>query len=291
MKFDRLVEGQAAHAQANVIFSTLESVAELVVIDRDLTAPPGGESDGDTYIVGASATGAWAGQDGKLAIYYNGGYLSNEDGDFPPPYEGMRAYIQDENVLLIYNGSDWDSIGVGLEMIESPAGQRIGMTPLPIDVSSPFLFINSTAYFNYIGKVTHHTTIKYVEAYVVIAGVGAQIAEVGLFSTASAPKRANQTLTKIAASGSVSSLTSTGMKRNITAFTEIIPAGTHLWAGMRTAMATTQPKTIGHLLDQQNGFLLQTTSAAALTTAGPWSGIVPALTTAVTGPALRVTMD
>ena len=39
----------------------IAALGNLTIIDRDLTAPPGGESDGDTYIVGGSATGDWSG--------------------------------------------------------------------------------------------------------------------------------------------------------------------------------------------------------------------------------------
>lgn len=39
------------------------------LLDVDLATPPGSPADGDTYVVGTSATGAWTGQDGNLAAY------------------------------------------------------------------------------------------------------------------------------------------------------------------------------------------------------------------------------
>jgi len=62
------------------------------VLDRDLTAPPGGESEGDCYLVAASATGAWAGQDGKLAQYVNGSWR------FYPTPSGFVYWVVDEAI-------------------------------------------------------------------------------------------------------------------------------------------------------------------------------------------------
>ncbi|HEX7128595.1 MAG TPA: DUF2793 domain-containing protein, partial [Rhodanobacteraceae bacterium] len=38
----------------------------LSVKDRTTTTPPATPADGDTYIVGASATGAWSGKDNQV---------------------------------------------------------------------------------------------------------------------------------------------------------------------------------------------------------------------------------
>lgn len=42
----------------------------LSVKDRHLTAPPGGDVEGDRYIVASVATGAWAGKEGTIAEYH-----------------------------------------------------------------------------------------------------------------------------------------------------------------------------------------------------------------------------
>lgn len=61
-----------------------------VVLDKDLTAPPGGETFADTYYVAASATGDWAGHDGEIAYYSDRGWL------FDPVDEGFILYVTDE---------------------------------------------------------------------------------------------------------------------------------------------------------------------------------------------------
>lgn len=60
------------------------------VID-DLATPPGGPSIGDRYIVGAGATGAWAGQDGSIATW--NGTAWTFDSSAPV---GCFALVEDE---------------------------------------------------------------------------------------------------------------------------------------------------------------------------------------------------
>ena len=74
------------------------------VIDQDLTAPPGGETTGDTYIIGSSATGDWSGRDGQIAIYHYTGYT------YVTPWEGFTAWVADEDVEVVYDGSAWQQL-------------------------------------------------------------------------------------------------------------------------------------------------------------------------------------
>jgi len=96
-----LVEGQVnAETIANGNFNRIDSMIHMNVLDRDLTAPPGSPVTGATYIVKATGTGAWAGHDAALALYYNGWI-------FITPTEGMTAWIADENKFFVYDGSAW----------------------------------------------------------------------------------------------------------------------------------------------------------------------------------------
>jgi hypothetical protein len=81
----------------------LDALVMPAVKDRDLTAPPGGESDGDAYIVGASATGDWSGKDGEIAHYFTG-WL------FTPPKDGFRLWVEDENAIIAYDGTNWRTL-------------------------------------------------------------------------------------------------------------------------------------------------------------------------------------
>ena len=73
------------------------------VKDKELTAPPGGETKGDRYIVGGSATGAWAGLDNHIVTYDGAAWID------ATPAEGWYVYIEDENVLYHYTGAAWDA--------------------------------------------------------------------------------------------------------------------------------------------------------------------------------------
>lgn len=161
----------------------------------------------------------------------------------------------------------------------------MGMDPHQRIFTHPYALRNGTcifdsdfAYFIYMGRVAVVTmTIQYVCFRVTSAGGGAQTAEVGLFSTPSAPNGASQTVTKLTATGSLDSLTTNGYKANSSAFSYNIAGGTHLWAGIRTAMATTQPTTNAiQRHEDTSGSVLVTATAGALTGSGPWTGDLPA---------------
>jgi hypothetical protein len=75
----------------------------LSVKDRDLTAPPGGETAGDTYIPAAPATGPWAGKEGQIAVWDGSAYV------YGVPRTGWLAYIEDEQKLTIYRAGAWSA--------------------------------------------------------------------------------------------------------------------------------------------------------------------------------------
>ena len=92
------------------------------VKDRDLSSPPGGESEGDRYIVGSSATGAWLGQTDKIAEFTSGAYI------FITPDDGFASYVEDEDTFCVYQGTwpsgAWVVMGGGSPTIE------VGVTPI-----------------------------------------------------------------------------------------------------------------------------------------------------------------
>ncbi len=74
----------------------------IKVKSRTTSAEPGSPSAGDTYIVPSGATGTnWASQDGKIAHYYGGAWV------FYAPIEGIRLWVDDEDVRVAYDGSAW----------------------------------------------------------------------------------------------------------------------------------------------------------------------------------------
>lgn len=97
------ISDQQAGAETthNEAIRLLEVVAHGGILDRNLAAPPGSPTDGDSYIVAASGSGDWSGKDNNIAIDIAGTWF------FIAPVEGMNVYLQDENTDAMWNGSAW----------------------------------------------------------------------------------------------------------------------------------------------------------------------------------------
>lgn len=87
------------HVTHNEALRMLDCLVQLSVIDRDLTVPPVGPSDGDRYMVASGATGAWAAKDLNIAAWVDGAWI------FFPPTLGWQCWIEDEALLLVYTGA------------------------------------------------------------------------------------------------------------------------------------------------------------------------------------------
>lgn len=89
------------HVTHNEAVRALDALVQLSVLDRDLAAPPGAPQDGACYIVAAAATGAWAGQTGRIAAFQDGAW------QFMIPREGWLAWVADENRVIVWDGAAW----------------------------------------------------------------------------------------------------------------------------------------------------------------------------------------
>lgn len=74
------------------------------VLSRSAT-PPGSPVSGDRYLIIATATGAWVGQENKIT-QYNG-----TSWDFYTPNEGWVTRVEAENVLYTFDGTSWGNLG------------------------------------------------------------------------------------------------------------------------------------------------------------------------------------
>lgn len=100
---------QASQAQKHVTHNEalriLDSVVQLSVIAADQTDPPATPADGDRYLLPAGATGAWAGQDGKVAVW-------NETAwSFLAPNTGWLAWVENIDQLQAWDGAAWVQAG------------------------------------------------------------------------------------------------------------------------------------------------------------------------------------
>lgn len=117
------IQGNQAqkHVTANEAFNVIDYAMDKTVEDTTLTAPPGSPSEGDKYIVAATATGDWASQEGKIACYSDATWI------FFTPKEGWEFYDLNSSTMLRYTGSAWEEPPVGsfLSLTANGAGVKL----------------------------------------------------------------------------------------------------------------------------------------------------------------------
>lgn len=109
------------HVTHNEALLLIDAAMHLAVISRTFAAPPAA-SEGLRFLVPQGATGAWAGQIGKLALVQGGGWL------FLTPRAGWRLWVEDERKFLLFDGAAW-----------------IDPLPAPEVTATPRLGVNTTA--------------------------------------------------------------------------------------------------------------------------------------------------
>jgi hypothetical protein len=110
------------HVTHNEALRALDAIVQLMVLDKDLSAPPGSPAEGARYIVGPSPTGPWAGQADRIAAWQDGAWA------FYVPHTGWLAWIADEEALCIWSGTAWAAFGAGhlSSLVEDTAPQLGG---------------------------------------------------------------------------------------------------------------------------------------------------------------------
>jgi len=95
------------HVTHNEAIRALDAIVQLSVLDRSLGAPPDVPVEGARYIVGSGPTGAWSGHAREIAAYQDGAWM------FYTPREGWIAWVADEDVAVVWNGSTWVALTTG----------------------------------------------------------------------------------------------------------------------------------------------------------------------------------
>lgn len=88
------------HVTHNEALTLLDALTQLTVESRTLIAPPGAPVDGACYIPAASATGAWNGWDGQLAVYSGGWFRI-------VPVAGLKAWVRAERLTVTFEDGVW----------------------------------------------------------------------------------------------------------------------------------------------------------------------------------------
>ncbi len=125
MSLPLLAPAQAQkHVTVNEALARIDALTHLTLVSIDTTTPPLAAPEGEIYAVPPGAVNAWGGQDGKLAIAVNGGWV------FVPPRRGWRALVLDQGVPAIWDGADWRPGAVTL----APSGAGMAMRSLEITI-------------------------------------------------------------------------------------------------------------------------------------------------------------
>ena len=85
----------------NEAMRRLDRLVQPVVSSRSLTAPPAAPAAGESWIVPPGAAGDWAGQDGALATWLDGGWR------FDAPVAGQLAFVRDAAELVVFVAGAW----------------------------------------------------------------------------------------------------------------------------------------------------------------------------------------
>ncbi len=92
------------HVTHNEAVRALDALVQLAAASRSLQAPPAEPAQGERHIVAAGPTGAWEGHSGQVAAFQDGAWA------FFVPRRGWLCHVADEDLLLIFDGTDWSAL-------------------------------------------------------------------------------------------------------------------------------------------------------------------------------------
>lgn len=95
----------AGQAQKNITHNeailALDQFVQASVLSQTLSAPPASNSEGDSYIVAASASGPWAGKTGQIAAFQQGVW------NFYAPAVGCLVWVVAQSRIFAWTGTTW----------------------------------------------------------------------------------------------------------------------------------------------------------------------------------------
>lgn len=92
------------HVTHNEAIERLDLIVQLTLEGTSATVPPASPVAGQAWALGASPSGAWAGEGGKIASWHGGGWM------FVTPQEGWMAWCKDASDLKVRTGGSWQTL-------------------------------------------------------------------------------------------------------------------------------------------------------------------------------------
>ena len=139
----RIYAGQAQkHVTHNEALGLIDALMHLSVRARNVNAPPQAPQAGERVIVGAQASGAFAGKVQAIAAFEDGAWI------FLTPKRGWRAFVESENRLFVFDGSNWVALSIDISEVQNLNFAGIGTRA---DAANPLSVRANAALFTAIG--------------------------------------------------------------------------------------------------------------------------------------------
>ncbi len=134
------------HVTHNEALLVLDALVQLTISD-EITAPPPSPQEGICYLVGEAATMEWAGRDGQIAAWQDGGWT------FHRPLPGWRAWFAASETLAVFWENEWRPA-----LPASPRFQRLGINA-DGDAANRLAVSSPASLFDHAGS-DHHLKIN-----------------------------------------------------------------------------------------------------------------------------------
>jgi hypothetical protein len=116
-----ILPGQAQkEAYHNEALTRLDAALHACVEAAPAVDPPASPEPGESWLVAAGGTGAWAGEDGKLASWTEGGWR------FVAPVPGMTCWNRAAGCWLFWSGSAWSDGSLPASALTIAGHQVVG---------------------------------------------------------------------------------------------------------------------------------------------------------------------
>jgi hypothetical protein len=109
------------HVTHNEALSALDALVQLAVAERR-PAPPGSPAEGERHLVAAGATGTFAGQEGRIAVFDVGAWR------FLSPRAGWLAFVAAESAILVFDGGSWQDLAGYAQRLDNLPRLGVGTT-------------------------------------------------------------------------------------------------------------------------------------------------------------------